>query len=92
MRLRQPVGLRDVARRQQRQAAADTEYDEQTLRIAKHVAGRFKDLFRRRNKLSFAHHQEVASFSPTEARRGTLQGKPGKAFHRFADVAKRYAA
>lgn len=42
------------------QAVHETPYENQTLRKSVYVAGRF-ELFRRRNNLSFKHHQEVAS-------------------------------
>jgi len=43
-------------------------FDYQTARIAAYVAGRF-DLFRRRNKLTWSHHGEVASLDPDVADR-----------------------
>jgi len=50
------------------QAAEDSGYSYQTLRIAKWVASRF-ELFRRRNKLTFGHHQNVAALDPELADR-----------------------
>ena len=49
-------------------AVEATGYDYGTLRNAKSVAKRFP-LSRRRDKLTFAHHQEVASLSDKDAER-----------------------
>jgi len=48
-----------------KQAIAVTGFDHQTLRNYAWVAGRF-DVSRRRDKLSFAHHAEVAALSEEE--------------------------
>jgi len=50
------------------QAVAATGYDEQTLRNAKWVAGAF-DLSRRRDKLPYTHHAEVAAMPSEQADR-----------------------
>jgi len=43
------------------QALASTDYTYGVLRRAKYVAAQFAELFRRRNNLSWAHHEEVGS-------------------------------
>ena len=50
------------------QAVDETGFDNQTLRIDAWVASRI-ELFRRRNNLSFAHHQEVASLPQEQQER-----------------------
>ncbi len=47
------------------QAMEQTSFDYQTLRNDKYIASRI-DLSRRRDKLSFGHHAEVASYEPHE--------------------------
>lgn len=47
------------------QAVDESDYSYQTLRKASYVCGRI-ELFRRRNNLSFGHHQEVAALLPDE--------------------------
>ncbi len=48
-----------------REAAVLSGYEQGTLRVFSHVAGRF-DLLRRRNNLSFGHHQAVAALREAE--------------------------
>jgi N6-adenosine-specific RNA methylase IME4 len=54
---------------QYKEAVDVTGYEYGTLRNAKMVADRFDDLSRRRDNLSFAHHQEVASLPQPDADR-----------------------
>jgi hypothetical protein len=48
-----------------KQALARADYDYQTLRDAVWVSGRF-ELSRRRDKLSWSHHREVAALEPQQ--------------------------
>jgi len=47
------------------QVMASTDYDYQTLRDAKWLSSKI-ELSRRRDNLSWSHHQEVAALEPTE--------------------------
>lgn len=64
-------------------ALDQTEYEYQTLKIAKYVAGKFQ-LFRRRNNLSWSHHVEVAALPADES-----EAHCGMAYRLFRVIADR---